>query len=67
MTTSNLDGFKTINKIEAKKKNTLPKQKSKAETLQRQTRLSIDDRLERRQLKQELKELGLTNEELDNF
>ncbi len=64
MTTTNPADFSTINNSEAKRKTTAPKTKTLAEKQKRQTRLSIDERLERRQLKQEL---GLTDEELDNL
>ena len=64
MTTTNPRDFRVTNNNEAKRKTTAPKTKTLAEKQKRQTRLSIDERLERRQLKQEL---GLTDEEIDNL
>ena len=64
MTTTNPRDFRVINNNEAQKKATSIKPKTLTEKQKRQTRLSIDERLERRQLKQEL---GLTDEEIDNL
>ena len=64
MTTTNPRDFRVINHNEAQKKATSLKPKTLAEKQKRQTRLSIDARLERRQLKQEL---ALTDEEWDNL
>ena len=64
MTTSKSVAFNTINRTAIRKESTVIKTQSAAEKKQRQTRLSIDERLERIQLKNELE---LTDEELGNL
>ncbi|MBL4561020.1 MAG: hypothetical protein JKX79_08560 [Labilibaculum sp.] len=63
-TTTNSADFNTINNREAREKTTTSKITTLTQKQRRQTRMSIDAQLERRQLKQEL---GLTDEEWNNL